>query len=103
MAALEKVNQPILEMPAYVRHAAADSYLKLRQPKKAEVYYRSLLLEKNYPNYDCLCRLVDYSLVEQEKFKQADQLIVQMDHLLPTFIYSAAKRGKLNNATDDRF
>jgi hypothetical protein len=40
------VNIPILEMPAYVRHAAADSYLRLRQPQQAEIYYRSLLLEK---------------------------------------------------------
>lgn len=100
LAALEKMNQPILEMPAYVRHAAADSYLKLRQPKKAEVYYRSLLLEKNYPNYDVYAGLY-YSLVEQEKFKQADQLIVQMDHLLPTFIYSAAK-GVNRTTHDDR-
>ena len=42
-----------------------------------------------------------YSLVEQEKFKQADQLIVQMDHLLPTFIYSAAK-GVNRTTHDDR-
>ena len=29
-ATLQKVNIPILEMPAYVRHAAADSYLRFR-------------------------------------------------------------------------
>ncbi|MEG0605350.1 MAG: poly-beta-1,6 N-acetyl-D-glucosamine export porin PgaA [Acinetobacter sp.] len=100
LAELQKVNLPILEMPAYVRHAAADSYLKLRQPKQAEVYYRSLLLEKNYPNYDVYAGLY-YSLIEQEKFKQADQLIVQMDHLLPTFSYSAAK-GVNRSTHDDR-
>ena len=90
LLALQKANQPILDMPAYVRHAAADSYLKLRQPKQAEVYYRSLLLEKNYPNYDVYAGLY-YSLIEQEKFKQADQLITEMDQLLPTFSYSNAK------------
>ena len=100
LAELQKVNLTILEMPAYVRHAAADSYLKLRQPKQAEVYYRSLLLEKNYPNYDVYAGLY-YSLIEQEKFKQADQLIVQMDHLLPTFSYSAAK-GVNRTTHDDR-
>jgi poly-beta-1,6 N-acetyl-D-glucosamine export porin PgaA len=101
LATLQKVNIPILEMPAYVRHAAADSYLRLRQPQQAEIYYRSLLLEKNYPNYDVYAGLY-YSLVEQEKFKQADQLIVQMDHLLPTFIYSQAK-GVNKTTHDDRF
>lgn len=100
LAELQKVNLPILDMPAYVRHAAADSYLKLRQPKQAEVYYRSLLSEKNYPDYDVYAGLY-YSLIEQEKFKQADQLIVQMDHLLPTFNYSAAK-GVNRTTHDDR-
>lgn len=101
LAELKKVNLPIADMPAYVRHAAADSYLRLRQPKQAEVYYRSLLLEKNYPNYDVYAGLY-YSLIEQEKFKQADQLIVQMDHLLPTFKYSNAK-GVNRTTHDDRF
>ena len=100
LAELQKVNLPILDMPAYVRHAAADSYLKLRQPKQAEVYYGSLLSEKNYPDYDVYAGLY-YSLIEQEKFKQADQLIVQMDHLLPTFNYSAAK-GVNRTTHDDR-
>src|SRR5690606_19925816 len=100
LAELQKVNLPILDMPAYVRHAAADSYLKLRQPKQAEVYYRSLLSEKNYPDYDVYAGLY-YSLIEQEKFKQADQLIVQMDHLLPTFNDSAAK-GVNRTTHDDR-
>lgn len=100
LAELEKVNQPILAMPAYVRHAAADSFLRLRQPKQAEGYYRSLLQEKNYANYDVYAGLY-YSLIEQEKFKQADQLIHQMDQLLPIFKYSNAK-GVNRSTHDDR-
>ncbi|NCI77482.1 poly-beta-1,6 N-acetyl-D-glucosamine export porin PgaA [Acinetobacter kanungonis] len=97
---LQKVNIPILDMPAYVRHAAADSYLRLHQPKQAEVYYRSLLLEKNYADYEVYSGLY-YALIEQEKFKQANQLIIEMDHLLPTFRYSNAK-GVNRTTHDDR-
>ena len=100
LAQLVKVNLPIAEMPAFVRHAAAESYLRLRQPKQAEMYYRSLLSEKNYPDYDVYSGLY-YSLVEQEKFQQADQLIVQMDQLLPTYSYSDAK-GVNRTTHDDR-
>lgn len=97
---LNKINKPIIEMPAYVRHAAADSYLKLRQPAQSERLYRSLLTEKNYPDYAVYANLY-FSLIEQEKFKLANQLIKDMDGLLPTFKHSDAK-GVDKVTHDDR-
>jgi len=42
-----------------------------------------------------------YSLIEQEKFKEANQLIDEMDKQLPTFVYSNAK-GVDKAPHDDR-
>ncbi|MFW1665451.1 poly-beta-1,6 N-acetyl-D-glucosamine export porin PgaA [Acinetobacter ursingii] len=87
---LIKLDQPYEQMPPYVRQAAADSFLKVRQPAQAEYLYKSLLKEKNYPDYSVYSGLY-YALIEQEKFDEANKLIQEMDHLLPTFRYSAAK------------
>ncbi|QOW50338.1 MULTISPECIES: poly-beta-1,6 N-acetyl-D-glucosamine export porin PgaA [unclassified Acinetobacter] len=100
LAQVEKTGQTAKEMPAYVRHALADSYLKLRQPEKAEPLYQSLFAEKNYADYNVYAGLY-YSLIEQEKFKQANQLIDTMDKQLPTFVYSNAK-GVDKAPHDDR-
>jgi biofilm PGA synthesis protein PgaA len=87
---LAKVSIPISDMPTYVRHVAAESYLRLRQPKQAEVYYRSVVKDSKSANYDVYAGLY-YALIEQEKFDQAHDLIEQMDRLLPRFRYSDAK------------
>ncbi|WP_228258818.1 poly-beta-1,6 N-acetyl-D-glucosamine export porin PgaA [Acinetobacter ihumii] len=87
---LNKLDQSFEQMPPYVRQAAADSFLKIRQPAQAEYLYKSLLKEKNYPDYSVYAGLY-YALIEQEKFDEANKLIQDMDHLLPTFRYSAAK------------
>ncbi len=97
---IPKIGLPIEQMPAYVRHSIADAYLKTRQPKLAEVQYKSLLKEKNYPNFDVYSGIY-YSLIEQEKFKEANQLLLDMDKLLPTFQYSNAK-GVDKVTHDDR-
>lgn len=97
---IPKVGLPIDQMPAYVRHSIADAYLKLQQPKMAEAQYKSLLKEKNYPNFDVYSGIY-YSLIEQEKFKEANQLLLDMDKLLPTFQYSNAK-GVDKLTHDDR-
>ena len=80
----------VLKMPAYARQAVADAYLKERQPAQAERIYQSLLIEKNYADMSVYSSLY-YALIEQEKYDQANQLIQQIDHLLPTYQYSQAK------------
>ncbi len=64
--------------------------MKLQQPAKAEPLYLSLFKEKNYVDYSVYAGLY-YAYIEQEKFKQANQLIQEMDKTLPTFSYSDAK------------
>ena len=86
----QQLNMNPQEMPAYVRHAIADAYLKLQQPAKAEPLYLSLFKEKNSVDYSVYAGLY-YAYIEQEKFKQANQLFQEMDKTLPTFSYSDAK------------
>ncbi|WON80345.1 hypothetical protein OK024_17025 [Acinetobacter sp. UGAL515B_02] len=81
---LPKVGQSVEQMPAYIRHAVAESYLKLRRPAIAERLYKSLLNEKNYADYAVYSGLY-YALIEQEKFQEANQLILTMDTQLPNF------------------
>lgn len=100
VAQIAKTGVGPMEMPTYVRHALADSYLRMRQPKKAEKLYKSLFAEKNYADYNVYAGLY-FSLIEQEKFKEADKLLVEMDKQLPTFMYSNAK-GVDKVTHDDR-
>lgn len=97
----QQLNRPYSEMPAYVRHAIAHAYLLLKQPKQAEPLYLSLLKEKNYPDMEVYSGLY-YSYIEQEKFQQADQLIKDVDHLIPTYHYSNVK-GVDKTTADDRY
>jgi len=87
---IPKIGLPIEQMPPYVRQSIADAYLNVQQPKVAEKLYKNLLQEKNYPSFRLYSSLY-YSLIEQEKFKEAQQLLLDMDKLLPTFRYSNAK------------
>ena len=100
LAQIPKIGLRIAEMPAYVRHAIGDAYLKTQQPQLAEVQYLSLLSEKNYADFKVYSSLY-YALIEQEKFNQANQVILAMDKLLPTFRYSSAK-GVDRATHDDR-
>ncbi|OTG98200.1 poly-beta-1,6 N-acetyl-D-glucosamine export porin PgaA [Acinetobacter sp. ANC 4654] len=97
---IPKVGIPIDKMPPYVRQSIADAYLKDRKPKLAEALYKNLLKEKNYQTYEIYSGLY-YALIEQEKYKEANQLILAMDKLLPTFQYSNAK-GVDRVTHDDR-
>lgn len=97
----QQLNRPYADMPAYVRHALANAYLRIKQPQQAETLYLSLLKEKNYPDMEVYSGLY-YSYIEQEKFKQADQLIKDVDHLIPTYHYSNAK-GEDKTTADDRY
>lgn len=88
---LKSVQLPPVEtMPAYVRQAIGDAYLAKHQASRAEQLYRTLLTEKNYADMTVYSSLY-YSLIEQEKYEQANQLIHDIDRLLPTFQYSQAK------------
>lgn len=88
---LQRVPLPaVTTMPAYVRQAIADAYLAERQAAQAEQLYRTLMTEKNYSDMNVYSAFY-YSLLEQEKYDQANQLIKDIDHLLPTFQYSQAK------------
>lgn len=78
------------KMPAYVRHAVADSYLAVKKPKQAEKIYKTLLKEKNYPDMSLYSSLY-YALIDQEKYTEAQKLIKDVDKLIPTFQYSLAK------------
>ncbi|EPG39654.1 poly-beta-1,6 N-acetyl-D-glucosamine export porin PgaA [Acinetobacter colistiniresistens] len=91
---------PIEQMPAYTRHAIADTYLANKQPAEAEMIYRTLLTEKNYPDINLYTSLY-YSLIEQEKYQDANALIRLTDELLPTYEYSEAK-GVDKNVHPDR-
>lgn len=85
-----KLNVPLEKLPAYVRHAIADSYLAERQPQQAELAFKSLLTEKNYPDMTVYTGLY-YSYIEQEKYKQAEQFLSEVDRLVPMYKYSQAK------------
>ncbi|OTM60960.1 poly-beta-1,6 N-acetyl-D-glucosamine export porin PgaA [Acinetobacter pittii] len=85
-----KLNVPLAKLPAYVRHAIADSYLAERQPQQAELAFKTLLTEKNYSDMTVYTGLY-YSYIEQEKYKQAEQLLNDVDRLIPTYKYSQAK------------
>ncbi|PJG68237.1 poly-beta-1,6 N-acetyl-D-glucosamine export porin PgaA [Acinetobacter seifertii] len=85
-----QLNIPLEKLPAYVRHAIADSYLAEQKPKQAELAYKTLLTEKNYPDMIVYSGLY-YSYIEQEKYKEAEQLLTEVDHLIPTYKYSQAK------------
>ncbi|KQE82102.1 poly-beta-1,6 N-acetyl-D-glucosamine export porin PgaA [Acinetobacter pittii] len=85
-----KLNVPLEKLPAYVRHAIADSYLAERQPQQAELAFKTLLTEKNYSDMTVYTGLY-YSYIEQEKYKQAEQLLNDVDRLIPTYTYSQAK------------
>ncbi len=85
-----QLSIPLEKLPAYVRHAIADSYLAEQKPKQAELVYKTLLTEKNYPDMIVYSGLY-YSYIEQEKYKEAEQLLAKVDHLIPTYKYSQAK------------
>lgn len=85
-----KLNVPLEKLPAYVRHAIADSYLAERQPQQAEFAFKTLLTEKNYSDMTVYTGLY-YSYIEQEKYEQAEQLLSDVDRLIPTYKYSQAK------------
>ncbi|WP_309949203.1 poly-beta-1,6 N-acetyl-D-glucosamine export porin PgaA [Acinetobacter calcoaceticus] len=85
-----KLNVPLEKLPAYVRHAIADSYLAERQPQQAELAFKTLLTEKNYPDMTVYTGLY-YSYIEQEKYKEAEQLLKEVDRLVPMYKYSQAK------------
>lgn len=97
---IPKTGVPIEQMPPYVRQAIADAYFKNQQPQIAEKIYKNLLQEKNYAHFELYAGLY-YSLIEQEKYKEADQLLKIMDKALPTFQYSNAK-GVDKVTHDDR-
>lgn len=85
-----KLNVPLEKLPAYIRHAIADSYLAERQPQQAELAFKTLLTEKNYPDMTIYTGLY-YSYIEQEKYKQAEQFLSEVDQLVPMYKYSQAK------------
>jgi poly-beta-1,6 N-acetyl-D-glucosamine export porin PgaA len=85
-----KLNIPLEKLPAYIRHAIADSYLAERQPQQAELAFKTLLTEKNYPDMTVYTGLY-YSYIEQEKYKQAEQFLSEVDRLVPMYKYSQAK------------
>lgn len=85
-----KLNIPLEKLPAYIRHAIADSYLAERRPQQAELAFKTLLTEKNYPDMTVYTGLY-YSYIEQEKYKQAEQLLKEVDRLVPMYKYSQAK------------
>lgn len=90
LAVSHRLNQPLADMPAYVRHSIADAYLATQQAAKAENVYKSLLTEKNYADMNVYTSLY-YALIEQEKYKEANALIQDIDSKIPTFQYSLAK------------
>lgn len=85
-------NMPLKveQMPAYIRNTVADAYLALKQPQKAEELYGSLVTEKNYSDMSVYSSWY-YALIDQEKYKQANQLMKEVDKKIPTFQYSLAK------------
>ena len=97
---IPKVGLPVEQMPAYVRQAIAEAYLSDRQPKVAEKYYKNLIKDKNTANYKVYAGMY-YALIEQEKYKEADKFLKDLDKLLPTFFYSNAK-GVDKVTHDDR-
>ena len=90
LAVSDKLNLPLTDIPAYVRHSIADAYLATQQATKAERFYNSLFSEKNYADINVYTSLY-YALIAQEKYKQANALIKDIDSKTPTFQYSLAK------------
>ena len=85
-----KIQKNELDMPIYIRLVLAESYLKTQQPKHAETLYKSVINEPKYLDYDLYAGLY-YSLIEQEKFSEADLLITRMEQTLAKYRYSDAK------------
>lgn len=85
-----KIQKNDLDMPTYVRLVLAESYLKRQQPQQAETLYKSVLSEPKFLEYNLYAGLY-YSLIEQEKFSEADRLIATMEQTLPKYRYSQAK------------
>lgn len=85
-----KIQKNELDMPTYVRLVLAESYLKLQQPQQAETLYKSVLSDPKFLEYNLYAGLY-YSLIEQEKFSEADRLIATMEQTLPKYRYSQAK------------
>ena len=79
----------IMQVPAYVRHAVANSYLDLEQPKQAKQWYTSLLNEKNYPDMSVYSGLY-FSYIEQGKYQQANKLLRKIDSQIALYRYSNA-------------
>lgn len=79
--------------PSYVRHAIADAYLALRQPQQAELWYKSLLSDTPYLNFEVYTGLY-YSYIEQEKYQAAETLLKDIEPQLPTLQYSEVKGGQ---------
>ncbi len=86
----QKLNKNEADMPAYVRQVLADSYLKTQQPSHAERLYKTLFSDPKMVNYNLFSGLY-YSLIEQEKFAEANTLIQRMENELPKYRYSQAK------------
>ncbi|WP_171490560.1 poly-beta-1,6 N-acetyl-D-glucosamine export porin PgaA [Acinetobacter suaedae] len=78
------------DIPNYTRHAIADAYLALRKPKHAEQWYKSLLDDQKYLNFEVYTGLY-YSYIEQEEYFLAEKLLSDLDHQLPRLQYSDAK------------
>ncbi|MFT4020015.1 MAG: poly-beta-1,6 N-acetyl-D-glucosamine export porin PgaA [Acinetobacter sp.] len=89
IALKDSLSINMMQMPAYVRQAVADSYLNLKQPEQAEQWYRALLHEKNYSDMSVYSGLY-FSYIEQEKYKQANALLKAIDSKIPLYSYSDA-------------
>ncbi|MFC3901884.1 poly-beta-1,6 N-acetyl-D-glucosamine export porin PgaA [Acinetobacter marinus] len=77
------------QIPAYVEQAVADAYLNARQPKQAEPLYKHVIAQSEAVDFSAYSGLY-YALIEQEKFKEAEQMLEKLDQILPKKQYSDA-------------
>jgi len=82
VAAYEKLPTPKAKIPPYVRHAAADAYLALKQPKKAARLYRQLIRENPHISVQVYLALY-YALVDGEQYGEALTLINKLHKITP--------------------
>ncbi len=96
VAAYEKLPTPESKIPPYVRQAAADAYLALKQPKKAARLYRQLIQEN--PGIDVEVYLaLYYALIGAEQYDDALTLIDKLHRVTPIWLRGAAKGPRAPN------
>ncbi len=89
------------ELQPYAKNAVADAYLALKKPQQAHVLYDYLINNATQPNVELY--IADYyALIEQDNYKQAAQLLNQLDQLIAVVEPTSTPTEKQNRTRVDQ-